>query len=737
MCHSHLRVAGLLLGTLLPARAAAEAIPDPAARLDQAIAAAESGLRENEVQIAESRYRSALFEGWLVMGTLDAVEGRLPEAREAFRSASISTVENTLALRALALEDMRTGEVAEAVTILTRLARKDPKDLQSRRLLAQALEASGQPDRALKELEEARATAPGDLELAFALAGAYLGAKNVDAAARLFAQVVQARPIPQTRVLIGRTYRDAGEYERARVELRAALKQDPRVRHAHYYLGMMIVAEKGRDGLEEAIPEFQAEVKLAPTDPLANLELGVALTDTLRPEEGLPALEIAARAEPPQARTFYYLGRAQFRVDRPAEAVASLKRALELVQQQEPTVAQLRAIRNQLGQALQRLGPEHEAEAAAQFAESERLSIQGSQAEREQMERFLAQGPEPQAAKTLLVPVVEDSPLQAFSPSDRADLRRRVTAGLARAYLNLGVIQVPAGRFSRAAEFFEKAAAVDPDFPQVQSSLGVAYFNAGDFDKATGPLTRALEANPQDAGLRRMLAMAWLDTQTYDKAADLLRGDLDRDANPSLQFAYGLALVKSGRAAEAEPIFARLLAQHGDSAELSVLMGQAHAQRGDFESAVEYLQHALRLKADVAEANGSLGVIYQKQGRLPEAEAAFRAELKGHPDDLQSQQNLAVVLDMEQHSEEAIGLLRSVLRSKPDSADARYLLGKILLAQGAAADAVEHLEAAARLAPKDANVRYQLGRAYQQLGRADQAKEQFDAFRQLKSADKE
>ena len=67
---------------------------------------------------------------------------------------------------------------------------------------------------------------------------------------------------------------------------------------------------------------------------------------------------------------------------------------------------------------------------------------------------------------------------------------------MARAYLNLGVMKAQAERFSQAAEMFEKAAAVDPDFPQVQSSLGVAYFNARQFEKATGPLGRALAATP-------------------------------------------------------------------------------------------------------------------------------------------------------------------------------------------------------------------------------------------------
>jgi tetratricopeptide (TPR) repeat protein len=723
-------IVGFLLATALPSGALAEPVPAATANLDRAIAAAEASLRDGESQTAESHYRSALFEGWLLMASLERFDGRLPEARDAFRRASTSAVENTRALQGLALAHLQMGEAARAEPILIQLARKSPRDVRTRRLLAQAWAAGGQPERSVKELEEARATAPGDLELAFALASGYLGLKKPDMAAPLFAQIVQARPTAPTHVLIGRTYRDFGEYERAGAELRMALKQDPRVRRAHYYLGNVMVAKKGRAGLEEAIPEFQAELKLAPLDPLANLELGMALVDLQRPEEALSPLEIAARSEPPQARTFFYLGRAQLGWGRPAEAVASLKRALDLVPQQGAAADQLRVIHNQLGQALRALGETQEA--ATHFAESERLSAQGSDAAREQMAQYMADVPEPEAAKTLVVPMIEASPLAALSPPERLELEHRVTAALALAYLNLGVMHVQDKRFARAAEFFEEAAAVDPDLPPVQSSLGVAYFNAQRYDKATGPLARALAARPQDAGLRRMLAMAWLNTQTYDKAAELLKEDPELDTNPSLQFAYGLALVKSDRSAEAETIFTRLLARHGDSAELSVLLGQAHAQQGDFDSAIEALQRAIRLQPDVAEAHAALGVIYLRQGRLAEAEEALRAELKSHPGDLSSQQNLAIVLESEQRPDEALPLLRGVLKEKPESANARYLLGKILLAQGAASEAVEHLEAAVRLAPEDANIRYQLGQAYQRLGRTELAQQQFEVFRRLK-----
>jgi tetratricopeptide (TPR) repeat protein len=657
---------------LLAAVLVAQAPPsmEPALALRQAVAAAEASLRSGDAAEAERRSRTALLEGWLLRGRVAAAEGRATEARDAFKAAA-------------------------------------------------------------QELDAAPAGEARDLELAFALASEHLALDDVESAAALFARIAAQRPIAPTHVLIGRAYRDFGRFGRARAELQAALQKDAGARRAHYYLGTVAVKEKGLGGLDEAIEHFGAELEIAPGDPLASLELGVALVESQRPAEALPALETAARAGPASPRTLAYLGRAQLRLDRPAEAAATLARALALARQQGANAAALLPIHLQLGQALARLGRADEA--ALHFAESQRLSAQGTTTEREELARYLADSADPEGAKPASPSLAETAALKRLPPDRRQALEREAAAALARTYLNLGVLHAQAERFARAAELFEKAAALDPTLPQVQQSLGVAYFNARAFDKATGPLERALAARPEDATLKRMLGLAWINLQEYRKAAALLADDPERESNPSLQFAYGLALVKSERAAEAEAVFSRLLARHGDSPEVSVMLGQAHAQQGDFEAAVQSLRRALELKEDVAEANATLGVIYLKQGRLEEAEAALRAELRSHPADLLARQHLAVVLDSLQRPEEALPLLRELLKAKPDQADARYLLGKILLAQGAAADAAAELEAAVRLAPADPGIHYQLGRAYQALGRTTEAERQFEVFRQLKA----
>jgi tetratricopeptide (TPR) repeat protein len=711
--------------------------PDILRSLDVAIASAEHSLRDGERQIAESRYRTALQQGWMILGALYLGSGRLADARHAFEQASASAVANAAAAQSLALVQLQIGEVGPALETLTKMASASPRDVETRRTLAQALLAAGQAAEAVQELEEARALAADDPEVAFALASAYLRVKKTDAAEKLFGEVAAARPLPQTYVLIGRTYRDFGYYERARNALRRALKMDPRTRRAHYYLGTAAVMEEGVVRLDEAISEFRAELKLAPGDPATSLRLGMAFVEARRYEEALPLLETIARGSSPSSDAWLYLGRSQLALGRTAEAVASLRRALDTSApaREAPNAvraieeARLRTIHYQLAIALRQTGADADAE--RHFAEAQRLSARRTAADREHLAQYMADTVESTAPGAAVLSVGAGG-FDSATATERADVEKRVRETLARTYLNLGIMHAQADRFLRAAELFEATAAIDPAFPQVQYSLGVAYFNAQQHDKAARALGRALEQQPQHPDARRMLAMASLNAGDYARAADLLRDDPQRASDPQLQYAYGLALVRSDRAQEAEAIFSRILAEHPDSPELNVVLGQAYAAQDDYDAAVKSLRRAIELKPDVPEANGTLGLIYLKQGKLADAGTALRAEVAAHPGDIKARYTLATVLDLEGRADEALAELKTIVTANPSHADSRYLTGKILLARGQAADAAAHLEAAVRLAPGDANVHYQLGQAYQRLGRTELAAREFETFKKLK-----
>jgi len=364
--------------------------------------------------------------------------------------------------------------------------------------------------------------------------------------------VLEAHPGAETYVLIGRTYRDAGEYGRARSALQAALKADAKARRAHYYLGMIALAEgKSLEALATAEKELREELQLAPGDPLASDQLGLVLLDSARPQEAQPFLESSVRAEA-RSLSLSHLGRCQLALDRPAEAAASLRRALQLAPEQGVGDRDLGTIHFHLGQALRRLG--EDALAREHLGEAQRLAR-------------------------------EDVDAAGDSPQRRRELRQRASAAAARACFNLGVLEAQSGkpaveRYTRAASRFEQAASLDPEFPQVSASLGVAWFNARQFERATAPLSRALAASPGDLGLQRMLATAWLDTQHYEEAARLLKDDPGVATLPEVAFAYGVALLRLGYAAAAvEP-----------------LQTAARLAPGDAEAARE-LEEARRLQA--------------------------------------------------------------------------------------------------------------------------------------------
>jgi tetratricopeptide (TPR) repeat protein len=718
----------LLLFTVLTTPQAQTKATDPIARMDAELAEAERALQSHERQLAERHFHAALYSAWMVSGALALSDGHLQQARDAYTHAAAAVENSDAAQQALAVVDLQLGDTAGALAILKRLVGARPDEPVLRRILAQALIANRQPQEAVQALEEGHRAAPTDLETTFALASGYLQIAKVDLAERLFEQVARARPLPQTYVLIGRAYRDAREYERARVALEKALAMNPRVRHAHYYLGTLAVRAEGVLRVDDAVSEFRKELSLTPQDPFINERLGMALVEARHEREALTHLQLAAAAPAASALTFQYLGRCELALERPAAAVTAFRRAVALASEQGDTT-RVGNLHYQLARALQQTGDTSGAD--AEFATAEHLSATRAENARDQLARFLRDADE--TVHDPASPVALDTGgLSTIAPAERRSLAARAATAIARISLNLGIISAQAGQFARAAERFEDAAAADPSLPQVQYSLGVAYFNTQQYAKAAPALARAVAADTGNAQARRMLAIASLNLDEFTKTAELLRDDPERDTDPSLQFAYGIALVRSGKASEAEKIFTQLLAAHRDSPELNVVLGQAHAEQGDYDGATVLLQHALELEPGVADANGALGIIYLKQGKLPEAAKALQTELASHPADVRARYNLATVLDLDGRSDAALSELRAVLNARPDYADARYLLGKLLLARGAAADAVEELETAARLAPEDANVQYQLGLAYQKLGRAELAQQHFDVFQRLK-----
>lgn len=711
----------------------------PAAPVVEAMVQAEAAIQDKEPQLAESRYRTALLEGWLIMGDLAAVDRDWESAKAAFEAAMSSAAETRRTRLALADVYIRDGDPEEAIRLLRVLTAKNMRDVQARRLVAQALGADGQLGEAVLELESLRNLFPDEPENLFLLGTAYLQQERLEDVQPLFAELATQRPIPQTHVLLARTYRDFGHFEPARESARQALEMDPKIPRAHYYLGTIEFLELAQAGLPQAIEHFQAELLVSPEDLSTNLYLGMALVDQRRDDEAIPPLEFVASHAESERDALYFLGRAYLRLGRVDDAVVTLTRALEFLESdhaRDPDssvearrLRQISQLHYQLGLALRRNGDE--AAATPHFAAAAETMARETEDSRERLRRYLEDDTRGGTQEAFSSPL-DSSAVSNLDARQRAELRATLVYRLAQSYLNLGVLQAQRRRVPRAADLFQQAADLVPDFPQVQYSLGIARFNSGQFEEATQPLARALALDPANLQLSRMLALAWLNSEHYAQAATLLENDPGRETDRSLQYAFGVALVRSGRAPEAERVFADLLSRNQDWPELYVVLGLASAQRDDFDSAIESLEKAIDLKPEVAEAHSTLGDIHMRHGRLEEAERELRAELAYRPNDVHALYLLANVLELAGQSDEALRILDSVLSSNPRAANARYLKGKILLAAGNAELAQIQLETAARLTPDDPEIHYQLGLALQRQGRAEEAREEFATYQSLK-----
>src|SRR5262249_16757337 len=159
-----------------------------------------------------------------------------------------------------------------------------------------------------------------------------------------------------------------------------------------------------------------------------------------------------------------------------------------------------------------------------------------------------------------------------------------------------------------AARWLGRAAELTPDYPNVQFALGTAWFNGGGLGPASPPPPRAGWTPGGGAAAGGGVGGGGFVEQSCDgggagtgggRGGAGRRDDPGRGDDAALQYAYGVALVRSDHAAEAEAVFSKLLQTHHDNAPLNVVLGMAYAEQGDRDAAIQALQRALKIDPQV------------------------------------------------------------------------------------------------------------------------------------------
>jgi Flp pilus assembly protein TadD len=215
----------------------------------------------------------------------------------------------------------------------------------------------------------------------------------------------------------------------------------------------------------------------------------------------------------------------------------------------------------------------------------------------------------------------------------------------------------PAG----AVPFLARAAEAHPRDAQKWKALGVAYAAQKEYALAEPPFRRSCELDPKledacyfharalyaldrfDASLhalehadaakwkvRLAMAQALEAMGNPDRAGKEFREavTLCHGADPGPGVAYGLFLVRQGRAGEAIAALEDVLQRYPSSAETHTYLGRALLEGGKAGEAIPHLERAVALAPNSAQAHLLLAKAYTQAGRAAEAQTHFEMAAK-------------------------------------------------------------------------------------------------------------
>lgn len=707
-------------------------------------AAVQSG---DPVQIANAS-RELNAELLNLLGKIAAGENRTSEAIELDRASLALHSDDELALRLASLL-AHDGRTDEAARLAGQVAQSNPKDIRALTTLAAVLRSAHRDREAVAPLQAALQIKP-DFSIALALGSAMLASHDKAGAEQVFARLLAASGNAAiTHVAVGDAYRETDYLQEAAAEFRKAIAIDPRATHAEFFLGLVSLQMNEWGPNSESFLHLRKAVEQNPHEYLSNFYLG-ALEST--DGSDLPSsdrhLHAAAEADPAQPEVWIYLGQNANREHRNAEAIADLRRAVELTGTDESrNHYQIRRAYFSLGRLLiaegkheegekyladyRRTGEASAAQATAAIAEKQGSSgstVDGTSTSASL--RYLANDSATKQAgssEAQLQPVAVSPQLR----SAEAQLRTMLRNG----YNDLGTAEAREQDYARALQDFHEAERFGDASPALLHNIAIAAYRVNDSAEVVRALTEYFGTvpAPQDTRARLMLAMAHFDLGHFGEAAHDFHAAGDAALqDPRTTYSYALSLARDGQAQEANAMADRLVTSASLSPDKLALVCNVYFVAENYKSSESCYGKVAQLDPALPRAHFFIGESLIHLDRPAEAIPAFEAELKLSPGEPNVASSLAFAMAQTGRKDDAMKLLEATVSAHPDNAESQYQLGKLLAEQGKTADAIPHLQASVHSDGSKDYAHYQLATALRKAGRTADAEREFAMYREIK-----
>ena len=330
----------------------------------------------------------------------------------------------------------------------------------------------------------------------------------------------------------------------------------------------------------------------------------------------------------------------------------------------------------------------------------------------------------------------------------------------------------PAGAQAEAAEHFERALSLAPDWPEALYAVGQGLTAGGEFERARRFLERALQSYPEEdeegraaaacelanalrglGGLERAVALyhdalaldpthptarfnlglTYTDIEDYENAIaqfDIVVHLDPDDADARLEKAG--ACMGLGRHDDAVAEYLAALEAQPDFAEAHAGLGLAYHMMGLHDLSVEQYQHAVRLAPDDPWSHYNLALACDAGGRYADADAYFEHALALGSSEAELCASVARAITAHgRDAEAAVGAARLAVAADPEDANAQDALAMALYSSGRYEEALRPAQGAGRLAPQVPEYSYDLGLVEESNGDTDRARQSYQRALEL------
>jgi len=667
----------------------ASAMDDLPARMDAVGTAQQAG---DVVKIAEAN-RGLIAVALRAMAELKLAQGDTKPAIDLYkRSLEFESTPN--AHIALALAYMRAQRTDDALAEIGPITKSDPKNADvwnvQGKLLMDKKEFRHAADALTRSLE-----LQSNVMVAYALATAYLNLHENDKAAAIFQRLTAATgDRASLHIMTGRAYQNTGMMDDAVREFNYAAGVDATSSRAHYFIGLLYMAQNEWVATPQAREQFAAEVKVNPKDFFGNFFLGYIENIDNNYETSDRYLAVAAADKPDWPEPYLYMGLNAFARHDNQKAEELLRKAIALTgDDKSRNNYQIRRAYYVLGRICISSGRKEEGVAYTKvFSEMQDKTMADSRANTPASKTMGTMGSGMAAEPSVPTSAVIDPTAQPgdtapqLTPQEKAEIKtaeQRISLLLGNAYNDLGTSEARQKQYAVALSYFQQAEKWNPTIPHLMRNIGFSAFRATDYAESARALKLAVQQEPADKIIPPMLAMALFSSGQYADAAKAFDqiGDLAY-SDPRVTSAWASSLAHTNQPDKAAAILTRLT-QQPLAAEALLLVGQAYSDMGNQQQALATFQKASQDNPSLQRAHYLAGRAQLHLKNPTGAVTEFEAEVKLNPDD----------------------------------SEAQYQLGKVLLEQGKTKDALPHLQAAAKLSPDLADVHNQLQIAYRKAGR--------------------